>query len=125
MLKQDAKILIADDSKIVRLAMTRMLQSLGYHNVVEATDGAQAVDLHASDHYDLIMLDIVMPNVRGDEALAKIRETDADTPIIMLSSVAKQSEIDACRNYGITEYLLKPLVAGEGREVLREQLGRL
>jgi CheY-like chemotaxis protein len=122
MLKRDAQILLVDDSKMVRMAMTRLFAFLGYTNIVEATDGAQAVDRHAKERPDLIILDIVMPNMRGDEALAQIRAVDTATPIIMLSSVAKQSEIDLCRSYGITDFIVKPIVAPEGVAALSQQL---
>jgi CheY-like chemotaxis protein len=125
MLKHDAQIMIVDDSKLVRLAMSRLFQSLGYHNIVEAADGVEAVNLHAKQRPDLILLDIVMPNMRGDEALAQIRATDTTTPIIMLSSVSKESEIAACRGYGITEFVVKPIVSDSGKAVLTKQLERL
>jgi CheY-like chemotaxis protein len=125
MLKHDAQIMIVDDSKLVRLAMTKLFQSLGYHNIMEAADGVEAVNLHAKQRPDLILLDIVMPNMRGDEALALIRATDTTTPIIMLSSVSKESEIAACRSYGITEFVVKPIVSEGGKAVLAEQLERL
>ncbi len=125
MLRQDAKILIADDSRIIRVAMSRIFKELGYDNLIEAEDGSRAVELHAAHRPDLIMLDIVMPNMTGDEALAKIRETDRTTPVIMLSSVAKQSQIDACKALGILEFVVKPLTADSGKDVVRGLLQRL
>ena len=125
MLKQDAKILLADDSKIIRTAMTRIFRDLGYENVIQAEDGAQAVERHAAEKPDLILLDIVMPNMNGDEALAKIRAVDKATPVIMLSSVAKQSQIDACKALGIIEFVLKPLTAEDGKSVMKGLLDRL
>lgn len=125
MLRPDAKILIADDSRIIRVAMARIFKDLGYHNIVEAEDGARALEQHATEKPDLIMLDIVMPNMTGDEALARIREKDAATPVIMLSSVAKQSQIDACKALGILEFVIKPLTAEEGKDTLRSLLERL
>jgi two-component system chemotaxis response regulator CheY len=125
MLRQDAKILIADDSRIIRIAMSRVFKELGYANIIEAEDGVRAVELHASERPDLIMLDIVMPNMGGDEALAKIRDKDRVTPVIMLSSVAKQSQIDACKALGIVEFVVKPLTAETGKEMVRDLLERL
>jgi len=125
MLKRDAKILIADDSKIIRIAMTRIFRELGYEDIIQAEDGAQAVERHAADRPDLILLDIVMPNMNGDEALAKIRAADQTTPVIMLSSVAKQSQIDACKALGIVEFVVKPLTAEDGKGVVKSLLDRL
>jgi CheY-like chemotaxis protein len=122
MLNTDARILVVDDSKLVRLAMKRIFSILGYENVIEAMDGREAIDQHAKERPGLIVLDIVMPNMRGDEALAKIRDIDTATPIIMLSSVAKQSEIDRCRSLGITEFLVKPIVAPDVLATLKAQL---
>ena len=125
MLSPDAKILLADDSRIIRIAMSRILNELGYKNLVEAEDGVQAVARHAAEKPDLIFLDIVMPNLNGDEALAQIRAADATTPVIMLSSVAKQSQIDACVALGILEFVLKPLTAEDGKQTVRTLLERL
>ena len=125
MLKQDAKILIADDSKIIRIAMSRIFKELGYENIIHAEDGAQAVERHAADRPDLILLDIVMPNMNGDEALAKIRTADRTTPVIMLSSLAKQSQIDTCTALGIVEFVVKPVTAEHGKGVVQSLLDRL
>jgi CheY-like chemotaxis protein len=125
MLPLNAKILLCDDSRIIRLSMSRILNELGYHNLIEADDGARGVEQHAAEQPDLIFLDIVMPNMTGDEALAKIRAVDKATPVIMLSSVAKQSQIDACSALGILEFVLKPLTAEDGKETLRGLLERL
>jgi CheY-like chemotaxis protein len=125
MLKYDARIIIVDDSRAVRLALVRLFQSLGYHNIVEASDGAEAIRLHAQERADLIMLDIVMPVMRGDEALAHIRETDGTTPIIMLASRANESDFDVCRDYGITDFFPKAVVATNGSALLAQHLARL
>jgi CheY-like chemotaxis protein len=125
MLKPDALIMIVDDSNLVRMSLTRMFQSLGFTNIVTAGNGVEAVDLHVQLRPDLIMLDIVMPEMRGDEALVKIRSTDAVTPIIMLSSVSKESEIASCRRDGATEFLIKPLVAHQGRATLRAAISAM
>jgi CheY-like chemotaxis protein len=123
MLNSETKILLADDSRLIRMAMGKMLRELGYSNIVEAEDGAQAVAKHAEEKPGFIFMDIVMPNLNGDEALAQIRAVDKDTPVVMLSSVAKQSEIDTCESLGIVEFVIKPLTAETGPATLRRLLG--
>jgi two-component system chemotaxis response regulator CheY len=125
MLRPDARILIVDDSRMIRRSMAYILETLGYANVVEASDGAEAVAQHRAQRPDLIFLDLVMPNMRGDEVLREIRATDTQTPIIMVSSVAAQSEIDACARYGITNFLIKPIVDDAAIAALSEQLRQL
>ena len=108
MLDKNAKILIVDDSRVVRMAMKKLLSNLEYSNFVEAGDGQEAVDIYKDENPDLVIMDIIMPNMNGDEALAKIRETDKETPVIILSSFAKESKVDTCRELGITEFITKP-----------------
>lgn len=125
MLSKEAKILVADDSRVIRMAVKRMLAELGYANVIEAADGAEAVKTYHSQKPDLIMLDIVMPNMNGDEALREIRIKDESTPVLMLSSVARESQIESCKALGITEFITKPITAQTGVERLQPILAHL
>ena len=65
-----------------------------------------------------------MPNMQGNELLEKIRVQDNDsvTPIVMLSSVEKESIVDACKSLGILGYILKPIKRGEAANVFKEFL---
>ena len=108
MLSKDAKILVVDDSRVVRLAMKKLLSNLEFTNIVEAGDGQEAVEKHQSEKPALIIMDIIMPNMNGDEALEKIREQDKDTPVIILSSFAKEQKVERCRELGIEEFITKP-----------------
>jgi CheY-like chemotaxis protein/CheY-specific phosphatase CheX len=116
------KVLVVDDSKFIRLSMKRFLKSLGYENVVEASNGKEAVEMHAKEKPAIIFMDIVMPEMTGDEALVKIRETDSDTPIVMLSSVTDNTLIDRCIKVGVAGYIVKPLTAEDGPDRLKEFL---
>lgn len=117
MLNKDSKILIVDDSRVVRMAMKKLLSNLEYSNFIEAGDGQEAVDMYQSEKPALIIMDIIMPNMNGDEALAKIRESDKDTPVIILSSFAKESKVDTCRELGITEFITKPFSPDKSEEM--------
>lgn len=118
----DEKILLVDDSKFIRLSIKKFLNSLGYQNIVEAANGIEAVEMHAKEKPAIIFLDIVMPDMTGDEALEKIRETDSDTPIVMLSSVTDNNMIDRCDEIGVAGYIVKPLTAEDGPDKLKEFL---
>lgn len=117
MLNKDSKILIVDDSRVVRMAMKKLLSNLEYSNFIEAGDGQEAVDMYQSEKPALIIMDIIMPNMNGDEALAKIRESDKDTPVIILSSFAKEGKVDTCRELGITEFITKPFSPDKSEEM--------
>ena len=114
------KVLIVDDSPIIRASMKKVVAALGYGNVIEADNGKEAVEKHASESPAIVFMDIVMPQMNGDEALAVIRDKDKETPIVMLSSVADQTVIEKCNSLGATGYIVKPFSLKEGPEILRE-----
>lgn len=116
------KILVVDDLKMVRSSMKRYLNKLGYDNVTEACNGAEAVEKFKSEAPDIMFMDIVMPEMNGNEALRKIREQDQTTPIVMLSSVADESVINECEALGIKGYIIKPLTMETGPDTLRKFL---
>lgn len=122
MLGHDALILIVDDMKLVRSAIKQYLKSLGYNNLIEAENGAEAVKKFQDNKVDFVFMDVVMPIMTGAEALKKIREMDSDVPIAMLSSVADHKTIDDCKTYGILDYILKPLNAASGPATLKKVL---
>ena len=124
MLDQNALILIVDDMKLVRSAIKRYLSTLGYNNVIEAENGAEAVKKFKDNKVSFIFMDVVMPIMTGAEALKKIREEDSEVAITMLSSVADQKTIDDCKIYNILDYILKPVNADTGPETIKRALGK-
>ena len=122
MLNNDALIMIVDDMKMMRTAIRRYLNTLGYNNIIEAENGAEAVKKFHDNKVSFIFMDLVMPIMTGVEALKKIRETDTEIPITMLTSVADQKTIDDCMMHGILDYILKPLNAESGPETIKKVL---
>ena len=122
MLDHNALILIVDDMKMMRTAIKRYLSSLGYDNVIEAENGAEAVKKFQDNQIAFIFMDLVMPIMSGLDALKKIREEDNEIPIAMLTSVADQKSIDDCKMYGVLDYILKPLSAASGPEIIKKAL---
>lgn len=122
-LSTDKKILIVDDLKMVRTSIKRYLGKLGYENVCEAANGREAVNKFESEQPDFLFMDVVMPELNGNEALREIRAKDKETPIVMLSSVADQEIISECESLGIKGYIVKPLTMVNGPETLGQFLG--
>lgn len=116
------KILLVDDSKFIRLSIKKFLGCLGYSNIVEASNGMEAIEMHAKEKPAIIFMDVVMPGMTGDQALVKIRSIDKDTPIIMLSSITDNTVIDTCNQVGASGYVVKPLTAEDGPDRLKEFL---
>lgn len=122
-LAKDANILLVDDSPLIRKALRRYLGVIGYNNISEAGDGDEAVAKIAEDSPSFVFMDIVMGNMNGDDALEKIRETNKDIPIVMLTSITDSAVIDKCTSLGIQGFVLKPLNASTASDILSHCIG--
>ena len=105
------RVLLVEDNQINRLVAREMLQKFG-HRVVEAHDGREGVHLAGLQSYDVILMDISMPDMDGVEATRHIRASDGPnraTPIIALTAHALAEDTRRFLAAGITEALVKPL----------------
>ena len=107
-------ILVVDDDKNTRLLFRAELESAGY-TVVTATDGRDALAVMDREHVDLVVLDIMMPNMDGYEFTRLLRESQNNLPILMVS--AKQLPADKHKGFivGTDDYITKPI---DGEEML-------
>lgn len=101
-----SKLLIVDDEFRIRELIKKYAQYEG-HTVYEAEDGVKAVSMCNHMEFDLIVMDIMMPNLNGFDACEKIRQK-SNTPIIMLSALGE--EYDRIRGFevGVDDYVVKP-----------------
>ena len=108
------KVLIAEDESAIREIIAITLKRAGY-DVVEACDGAQALELYAEQDgdFDVILLDIMMPNVDGLEVCKRLRNVSGTVGIIMLT--AKTQEMDKVSGLlmGADDYITKPFSPSE------------
>lgn len=101
-----ASLLVVDDERGIREIIKKYAQFEGY-TVTEAADGMEAVNTCGLQHFDLIILDIMMPELDGFSVCKEIRKTH-DTPVIMLS--ARGEEYDKIHGFelGVDDYMVKP-----------------
>jgi len=106
-----AKILICDDEAGLRAVIKRYAIFEG-HEVTEAGNGAEAVELCRNNNFDIIIMDIMMPELDGFSAVKEIRKF-SDTPVIMLS--ARGEEYDKVMGFelGVDDYVVKPFSSKE------------
>ena len=119
---ENGNILIVDDEKEIRDLVEIYLKSEGY-NTVQACDGIEAIKIIEDNDVDLVILDVMMPNLNGIETCLKIREIK-EMPIIMLS--AKSEDIDKILglNMGADDYITKPFNPLELVARVKSQLRR-
>lgn len=101
-------ILVVDDDKHTRMLLKAILENANY-TVTTANDGLEALDALEKQHIDLVVLDIMMPNMDGYEFTKTIRQTDNALPILMVT--AKQLPQDEKRGFlvGTDDYITKPI----------------
>lgn len=107
----DARILVVDDEADVRRVLRLLLEKKGYE-VTEATNGLVAVEAVREGGIDLIIMDIMMPQVSGVEAAAKIREFSL-APILFLTAKSLERDKTAAYRSGGDDYLVKPFSSTE------------
>jgi len=109
-----AKILIAEDERDIRELVSFSLQFGGF-TVVQAANGAEAVEYAQKEMPDLILMDVRMPKMTGYEACRQMKtmESVRDIPVVFLSAKGQESEIQTGLEVGAEEYILKPFAPDE------------
>ncbi len=118
------KIMVVEDNKINQLVVAKMLRKIGVE-VVTADDGLEALEALEHSYFDLVLMDIQMPNMDGYRATAEIRKsTDPrkrDVPIIALTASAFLTEKEKAKLFGMNDHVGKPF----GPEDLMDKIGAL
>jgi adenylate cyclase len=106
----DATLLVVDDNEDNRYTLLQRLQREGYHNILQAADGVEAMELLTGADIDLVLLDVLMPEMDGYQVLERIRR-DPDLrniPVIMISAIDEIETVVRCIEAGAEDYLQKP-----------------
>ena len=103
-------LLAVDDDVVIRSMLKKVLEKQGY-DVIEAPNGAEAVELFNSHHPDMVLLDVLMPMMNGFEACEKMRQQDPErmVPILMLTGLDDVSSVDKAFDSGATDFITKPI----------------
>jgi len=123
----EIKILIADDNAVnLLLTKTYLKDILPEALIIEAKDGAEAVEQYQKNGPDLILMDIQMPQINGIEATKKIRamEKDIEIPIIALTAGSLPGEKEKCMQAGMSDFLTKPLLKQTLADMIRKWFGK-
>lgn len=119
-MKEKAKILVVDDEHGVRQSFNMVLKDL--YNVLLSGTGQEAVDIFIQNSIDLVLLDIRLPDIDGVDLLVKLKETDPNVEIIMVTAVKEiQTAVKAIKS-GAYEYIIKPFVVDDVLTVIHRAL---
>lgn len=110
-----ARILVVDDNKLARFTLRTMMEAMG-HEVRDAADGEIALRVQAEFHADLVITDIIMPNMEGLETSVALLDKFPDVKIIAVSGggrVAPESYLDLAQEMGVHAILKKPFESSD------------
>jgi CheY-like chemotaxis protein len=118
------RILIVDDSSTARMMEQVLLGRAGYDFII-AENGQQAIDKASAEHPDLILMDVVMPQLDGVEACRQLRGRDETRaiPIVMVSTRGEEPALERAFAAGCSDYLPKPINATDLLSMVKRYLG--
>ncbi len=107
---QQAAVLVVDDSRTMRLGLIRALNGLGFRNITEAANGKQALELVLTKPFDLMLLDMEMPEMNGMEVLVALKANQdlRGLPVIVISGADQMENAVKCIEAGAEDFLPKP-----------------
>ncbi|MDA1035679.1 MAG: response regulator [Chloroflexi bacterium] len=116
-----AQILLVEDSVGVRISVRETLTRAGYE-VIEATNGFDAVTMYQNYHPDAVLLDIGMPSKDGLTALKEIREFDGNARVAMLTAYGFDHIVKQAQDSGAIDFVVKPFVRSRLVNTVRQML---
>ena len=101
-------VLIVDDTSYTRIVLRRILEPEGFTIVGEASDGLEAIDMYQKLKPMVVIMDIIMPEMDGIEALKRIRAKDPRANVVMCSSIGQEKMLARAISAGARDYIVKP-----------------
>ena len=123
MLDLTLKVLVVDDFSTMRRIIKNLLKQIGYTDIEEAEDGAQALVKLQNGGFGLVVSDWNMPNMDGLDMLKAVRQEPAikDIPVLMVTAEAEKEKVITAIQAGVNNYVVKPFTG----EILKEKLDKI
>jgi two-component system chemotaxis response regulator CheY len=118
------KALVVDDSKTMRNVQKGVLSQLGYTDIIEASDGLDALSKATGEELQLMLVDWNMPNKDGLSFVKEFRSKDNSTPIIMVTTEAEKSRVIEAIKAGVNNYVVKPFTPEQLTERINDTLSK-
>ena len=116
-------VLIVDDSKLMRVAIQKIVEKRGLTVVGVATDGIEAVEKFTELKPDIVTLDLTMPELDGDKCIIEMHKVNPDSKIIVISALKDDKTRDDLIEKGAVAYIPKPLKEESLAEILNQITG--
>jgi CheY-like chemotaxis protein len=116
-----AQILIIDDSVYQRYKVRQAVEAVGY-GLLEATNGHEGLEIAITAMPDCILLDLLMPEMRGEEFLHTLRDQGLDIPVIVLTADIQESTRQQCLQLGAVAFIAKPMQKTELLDAIKQAL---
>lgn len=117
------RILLVDDASFMRMMLKNILVGSGYEVVGEAENGAKAIEQYKALKPDLLIMDIIMPEMGGIDAVREIVKVNPSAKILMCSSMGQQSLVVEAIQAGAKDFIVKPFQPSNVLEAVKKALG--
>jgi len=126
-MKQQLKIMIADDMQMMRRLLKASLMKAGFQHISEAINGEDLLKKLDEHTYDIVICDWDMPRMSGIDALRHIRSSEAhkDLPFVMVTAVSEAAQVKEAIAAGISDYIIKPIKPDQFVEKVKKILSQL
>lgn len=114
------KVLIVDDSAVMRKVIIRELKKSNIEDITEAADGIEGLEAASKETFDLILMDWNMPGMLGIDVVRKLRETGNKTPIMMVTTEGEKTNVVTAIQAGANNYLVKPFTPEDFSQKLEQ-----
>lgn len=117
------RIMLVDDASFMRMMLKNILVGSGYEVIGEAENGAKAIEQFKALKPDLVIMDIIMPEMGGIDAVREIVKTNPSAKILMCSSMGQQSLVVEAIQAGAKDFIVKPFQPSNVLEAVKKALG--
>jgi two-component system, chemotaxis family, chemotaxis protein CheY len=115
-----ARVMIVDDAEFMRMIIRDILLMHGHEVVAEIGDGEEAIQTYIEVKPDIVLMDIIMPDMDGKEALKKLLIIDPEAKVVMCSSLGQQALITESMKIGAMGFIIKPFEPDGMLDVIRK-----
>jgi two-component system, chemotaxis family, chemotaxis protein CheY len=117
------RVMLVDDASFMRMMLKNILVGSGYEVIGEAENGSKAVEQYRSLKPDLVIMDIIMPEMGGIDAVREIIKINSSAKILMCSSMGQQSLVVEAIQAGAKDFIVKPFQPSNVLEAVKKALG--